>query len=1707
MKSSRPLSFAVAAAIGLAAGIGGGLPSKTLADDTEIYLGASVVKEGIRPNVLFILDTSGSMSATVKGTGMDRLDNMKVAIKKILDGVNNVNVGLMRFTDPGGPVLFPVSYIDEDVSVVEGTSDVTDLDVNVQVDQSSDDAEEVKAVTWSGDEEDFEDELAAATGVMNLTSPVLDMVEVSKSISAGGNDFETRVQDSNDDAEQYTDDGTMVMTGSRLGMGFDDGHQQAVGLRFQNVEIPKNATILSAELAFTNQSDETTQGFTLRITGHAADNPPGFTTSPWDVTNRPRTAAFVDWVDPEDWTVGGKDAYTSPDITKIVQELVTRAGWTNGNAMAFIVENAPGSVGDNDKRRNGRSYDNSTSQAPILRITWTTEANPGGVQKVGLRFRNVGIPQGAVIKKAYLEFRPDSDAPTGDSYIDIYAHDVDNAPTFTGFDNDISKRSKTFNMVDWNISDPDWTVGVPHQTPDLKDVVQEIVDRPGWCGNNAMAFILEASTAFGSYAAYNHLIGPRIANSFDSDPTNAPILRVEYDEASVATSACIDQWVQRQIEFPTDDAEQVVSNGTIQLGSTDLDFDFKKMSGMRFRDIPIAQGQKILEARIVFAADATETGVTDLVFRGQVSADAPPFEDVKNNISGRVKTSASVTWSPPDQTAGVSYVSPDLSAIVQEIVNHASWAPGNSLAIIEEHVSGAARRLKTFDADPALAPILKIKVEGQLATGGAGQNSVRTVMKEIVDNLDHIGHTPVVDTLFEAARYFRGDKVLYGQTRGKDRDAVYDEPDHPDDGTVLTPKPNASSTNEKVRRNTRVSHPASWTGGKIVRKNDCKEDDLNHDDCRAEYIDSEPVYTTPISSNCQSNYIILLTDGIANHNHSEQAIKDYIGLSDCEGGNGEKSCGKELVKWLHDEDQISALDGKQSVSTYTIGFNFSDKWLEELAVVGGGRFHEADTADDLVREVTQIFSDILNRSTSFAAPTLSVNAFNKLFHRSDVYFSLFKPSVSVRWDGNLKKYQLCQSASAGCELGEVLDANAVPAIEKDPASDKLGRIKDTALSFWSAGVDGSEIKVGGAGLEIPPPDSRTVLTYTGTAAPDDVALDVTDHQVATQASKGILDGVTGTQAERRQRTQELIGDFGYATSDDDREELFDWMLGEDIHGLEDVPSLAADGRRFAFNDPLHSSAVAVTFGGTEADPVIKLFVGTNDGGLRAVNASTGAEEWIFYPQATLLNQQTLMDNFAGKHVYGLDGNPYVWISDRDGDGIIEPGTDTNSDGKIDETEGDFVRVFIGMRRGGRNLYAVDVTPSAALTAADKDQIGDIPPTYMWRIEGGVGDFVNLGQTWSTPKVTRMVFGTDTAGETVSRTVLVFGGGYDDGQDFSFGPGGLGNAIYVVDPYDGSLLFVVSGTDNGLSNQLIVPDMDYPIPSDLALMDSTGDGATDRILVGDTGGQMWRVDIAPDLAASSPSIKPVVGKLATVSNNVDPLDRRKFFYPPDVVRVHDGAYSGTGEYNLVVAVTGNRSHPLDEEVQDRLFAFRDYVTSRLPDADDNGLADFYAPLQGPLADPPTVGDLLDVTDVIDFTDSTNLTNLENADGWYINLEGNGEKGLAAPVILGGQLFFTTYVPEGVIDTTNCTIAEGVGRLYGINVLTGAPTQNWDGVGDDTNLTKSDRTYALGSGIPSQAVPIFQPEGVTLLIGGGGGATSVNPNIGLPRERTYWYQTML
>ena len=492
-----------------------------------------------------------------------------------------------------------------------------------------------------------------------------------------------------------------------------------------------------------------------------------------------------------------------------------------------------------------------------------------------------------------------------------------------------------------------------------------------------------------------------------------------------------------------------------------------------------------------------------------------------------------------------------------------------------------------------------------------------------------------------------------------------------------------------------------------------------------------------------------MTDGAANNNDSVDKITSEFGIS-CSGSTtGGETCGEELASFLNTEDQIPGLSGDQGIVTYTIGFDFSDSFLTDLALAGGGESFTASNGAELANVFQTIVTDFLNRSTSFSTPTLSINAFNKLEDLEDVYFALFTPNDKKAWRGNVKRYQLCRSSSDGCTLGEILDANDNPAIN---ASDQ--RISDTALSFWSSGVDGAEIEVGGAAENVPNASSREVFTFHDLTEPlsnpIDEAIALSVNEVIDSNSDGILDGLNGHpgHSDALADTQFLLGDDAGVLSSAERKSLIDWIRGVDVDD-EDGDGNTTENR-FVVSDPLHSSPVAITFGGSNVDPVTKLFFGTNDGGLRMVNALNGIEEWIFYPQDMMRIQSELKTNNNGDHKYGLDGVPTAWVQDQNEDGIIV------------QSDGDFVRIIIGQRRGGQNYYAVDVTPSLAVTSPS--ETGNILPTLLWRIKGGSGDFPNLGQTWSRPSLATIRTGLVDANETELTDVIAFGGGYDVTQD-------------------------------------------------------------------------------------------------------------------------------------------------------------------------------------------------------------------------------------------------------------------------------------------------------------------------------------------------------
>ena len=138
-------------------------------------------------------------------------------------------------------------------------------------------------------------------------------------------------------------------------------------------------------------------------------------------------------------------------------------------------------------------------------------------QIIGLRFTNLNIPQGAAINSAYLQFTCDEASNINPCNLEIYAEDIDDAPVFTGNDNDVSFRTKTNIHANW--SPANWNTvgekGPDQKTVDISSVIQAVVDRPGFNDNSAIVLIIEGT-------------GKRVAESHDGSINDAPELCVEF---------------------------------------------------------------------------------------------------------------------------------------------------------------------------------------------------------------------------------------------------------------------------------------------------------------------------------------------------------------------------------------------------------------------------------------------------------------------------------------------------------------------------------------------------------------------------------------------------------------------------------------------------------------------------------------------------------------------------------------------------------------------------------------------------------------------------------------------------------------------------------------------------------------------------------------------------------------------------------------------------------------------------------------------------------------------------------------------------------------------------------------------------------------------------------------------------------------------------
>ena len=1024
-------------------------------------------------------------------------------------------------------------------------------------------------------------------------------------------------------------------------------------------------------------------------------------------------------------------------------------------------------------------------------------------------------------------------------------------------------------------------------------------------------------------------------------------------------------------------------------------------------------------------------------------------------------------------------------------------------------------------------------------TSRANLQSVTNSLSGFFDNATKSSgqnYTPLAETMYEAYRYFAGLVPDMGGRTSIDNSTATTNDSRPlsdycaQDSSSSNCAPYSSGTS----RSTVAGYFPSAGGSQPDT--------------------TQPVYQTPLQNSCEKAYIIVVTDGDpTNDDDRDTEIDGLTGGANYSttavSGDTSSSSDRldDLAGWMNNNDINTNISGDQTAVTFTVGFDSGitssgEDLLKRTAGVGGGQYLTANDVSTLSQTLQAIIYSITTTTSSFAAPSLSVNAFNKLYNRDEIYFSLFKPELYQRWAGNIKKFTLCtqvQADASTCDYGEVIDKNNNPAIDITTS-----RLKDTSVSYWNSVTDGGDVEVGGAGKVMYDDGyaSRNMYTYLGSYS---------GLSSSSPATPIAVDSTSGSTFETAVEASPSLLGMAAASTSTEVQAMTDWLRGKDSY---DEDNNASTTQRWVFADPLHSRPLAVTFGAlkkslTEYDydkPVIKLLVAGNDGVIRLIDENSGKEQWSFIPQEALKDSQTLASNAVGDHIYGVDSTVVLYQYDK------------NEDGIMDYSDGDRMYAFIGMRRGSKNsvnnptynnIYAFDLSPTSIVTSYT--DVSAINPKLMWVIEGGTGDYKLLGQTWSRPQVgTMTVYDSGSKSgdySTKDEIALFFGGGNNTTVETTAVPSSsatTGNAIFIANALTGARMFWASDPaavdGSGVGPDLPLTDMDYPIPSDLTMLDINADGAVDRLYFGDLGGQLWRIDLGTDFDPAGTSPANRLGSNGLTNGFVladfactrdsgtgartcpgTPVDQdwRRVFYRPDVGAVRDSTYVSSGyvDYDLVTVGTGDRADPLDKltanlvppevPVHNRVYAVRDYNTA------------FGPPATIPVAYQES--DLYDATaNLIQSATPSDVTQAKNdltaAKGWYVNLEeatapawtsldaiGSrtwiGEKALARTVILSGVVYVTTFTPANQ-DTASstCSPNEGQAKVYAFNALDAGITVDMDGDGT------AERSLVVGGGIPSELVTVIREDGTVGLVGASGGGQKINVNNEGSLKRTYWVE---
>lgn len=765
-------------------------------------------------------------------------------------------------------------------------------------------------------------------------------------------------------------------------------------------------------------------------------------------------------------------------------------------------------------------------------------------------------------------------------------------------------------------------------------------------------------------------------------------------------------------------------------------------------------------------------------------------------------------------------------------------------------------------------------------------------------------------------------------------------------------------------------------------------------------------YLNPVVASCAKNYIIYISNGAAQDNSSD-TTQATAALSAAGGSTTtipiSPSGSQDNVA---DEWARFMKKSNLNITSYTVDVNKVTTGqgpgftalLKSMAGVSSGKYFDVTSSGSQIADALNgIFSEIQSVNSVFASVSLPVSVNTQGTFLNQVYIGMFRPDQDSfpRWNGNLKQYKIGYTNN----VLQLLDAGDNSAI----SSGGTGFIAECARSFWTpasldsywafrpqgncltAGSDvsnypdGNIVEKGAQAFKLRSTTTRNVKTCSN----------------ASCTGLANFDSTTATQT--------LLG----AASTAERDALISWQRGLDLPAPSPNPTgldfdennngvTLTEMRPSAHGDVVHSRPVAINHG-TDAAPSVVVYYGGNDGILRAVNGNrsanigsttAGSELWSFVAPEFYSKIKRIRDNKTTISFPGhTTGTPTPLPKDYGVDGAVTAYKDASN-----------TWIYATMRRGGRAVYAFDVTTPAS-------------PSLKWKIgcpnagndTSCTSGFTGLGQTWSSPKVlTASGYGSGTS------PMLIMGGGYDTCQDAdpntSCNASSKGNRVYVMDANTGALLKSFNTDSSVIADVTVVADS-ATAPAKYAYVADLGgnvyriSGATANTPIGNTAPSSWTMT-----------------KIAAFGGTG--VDNRKFMFSPDWVE--DG-----GKYTLLIG-SGDREKPLSTytsaaSVQNRFYVVQDKPT------DVNWLSDESTNCGGV--------NVMCHASLVAITSSATPTSaaLAAKKGWYLALTSN-EQVVTSAITVFNTVTFSTHRPTPPASGTCATL--GTATVYNLDYNNGA-----------------------------------------------------------------------